>query len=288
MYNMWFNMVAKSTVNPHTGIKKAEGKKLILNMISVRKIISCQDLKNHFVQNGNMNFSTFKRSLEELEKKDKAIEKRPDKDDKRAVNYLLPGTLLPDKMSPSRVDRFLLEECEQLVSEIISSGLLQPSSGEMGESEELTLKALPLDVQEKIRKGVETMGRETIVLNPDVLEQNRKRREARILLLRKCETLHESLRWLQRRRDVVIPGWWGSDYMMEHWDTLAVWEDKPGRRSGHLLTWLEYLLGAIDVLDRYAQVENKSHKSAKSAKSDIEVGTKKRSWGRPKTGNSPA
>lgn len=169
---------------------------------------------------------------------------------------------------PSEVDRLLIDECKLMVSKIISSGLLQPSSGEV--SEDINRVTAVMRAASEAEGKPYPIG--PLALAPEILDDNKKRRELRTSLLRQCETLHESLRWLMRSRDFVIPGWWGTDHTQEFKDMRAVWlypDDKGLQKSNQgtrLSSWLEYYLGAIDLLSREETPKGKAVKTANNRK----------------------
>ncbi len=221
---------------------------LILRLLTDNTTMYVQSLLTYF---GESKRNTLYRRLREL-KKDGKIGSEIIHGKARYFLVQNRGKLAKVEKEPSEVDGLLLVECKKIISEIISSGLLQPSGGEIEESVEEHTKDLPQEVKDKVWQHW--------ILTAEVMEDNRQRRQARILLLRRCETLHESLRWLQYRRKFVIPDWYGTNITNGIEAIQAIWGNpqKIGNSLGlHLLTWLEYYLEAVDVLSRKPMPEIK-------------------------------
>ncbi|HEY3420607.1 MAG TPA: hypothetical protein VGK23_08660 [Methanomassiliicoccales archaeon] len=229
---------------------------MILDLLHNVTSMDVQMLVRHFGENKR---ATIYRRLKEL-KKNGIV--NTDRVHGRARYFLVQNRskIGPVDKTPSEVDRLLIDECKNIVSEIIGSGVLQGSAGEASEGYNFVIAACKADAEAKGKP----YPLEPVLVPSEILADNRRRQELRTQLLRRCESLHESLRWLEGRRGISIPGWWGTDYIKRHRDTQAVWSEpdksKPAGddwQGTHLLFWLEYYLGAIDMLSREQSMKNK-------------------------------
>ncbi len=250
---------------------------VILDLIVQRPYIRSKELEIWYSQTWGGDGKNVYRHLKKLTSGSKPRIKSIPRDGGVCYCTIESSFITFQKSPPSNLDRFLMEECERMVSRIITSGLLRQTDGEFDE--------MHLAIIEKQRNKDKEEGRDPVGPNfghsmPSqiILEDNFMRRQERTLLLRQCESLQESLSLLQFRRKMTIPRWWGEDWKAGTEFMEDAWKNEPKQAAG-LLPWLIYLINAIDAIDNTLHSENSGRKTEPNKKDSLETATKKKPRG---------
>jgi hypothetical protein len=217
------------------GIGRVGNQEAVLEFVRKRNRVLLQTLIGHFVESpetGQMSISTLKSHLSKLSKRGELAKL---KDGKKSV-YCVPGWSPPEKAPVSEADRFLLDECKKVVSEIIASGLIWP---------ETRLEDLPVNPS-RIGDSLDT------VTNPD--EWIDRRIEKRFELSQKAYSLWYAIDEHQEYREYKIPTAWRwmdqKNWEEEKYSELGEWVQGCLTLDGciFLMHWVGYLTRVIDFL----------------------------------------
>lgn len=236
-------MVSGGVNEEHTGIDDDDNERLILEAIHKRRRVPLQTLIRLFVEGTPrvMGESTLKRHLGRLSAS-KQIGKL--KDGKKTI-YCVPGESLPERMPPSGVDLFLVDEMKKLVSDIIASGLIFVDSAVddyLGENRDANIEA---EFDDRIRRRSE--------------------------LAQRGYTLFWAVRRLQEQRlyQIPIPRPYSSAEWLENDIEIAGDETDCRNHADNyngVIFWLDYYLDAIDFLTRELSTSEGGKKPAKARK----------------------
>jgi hypothetical protein len=245
-----------------SGLDDSDKDEMILRVIKEGKLVRRQTLVDTLVNGSSeiMSLSTFNRWIGKLIEDKKIMSKR----EGRNVSYCLTedAEIIPQKMTASELDSFLLEEAKKLASDIIESGLHVISTGEALEYEEERTKNMSPKEQEANDRLVKFTNRrqpwlQQIDLSSSIRDDNSVRRDRRAQLLKRCTALFLSLKWLEMRRTGRFPRPWGGNFAKEI-DILGhsnSYPHSPNNKQPSLTVWLEFCLGVIDKLGRRQQLK---------------------------------
>jgi hypothetical protein len=232
-----------------SGISDDADTRLILELLQDNAFVSTQTFLKHIKK------ATFHRKINSMVDREKIVGKEKRPGDRHVYYYLIEKrSLMPTQTKPSELDRFLIEECKNVVSDVMSSGLLRLTESESEISFEKKTGNWPLI------KCDDRRNRNQKHILFDYLDENRRREQERSLLLRRCYSLHHSIRWLIQRRGSSLKGWWElgkgenshHDFLEHPWKT-----PNPGNPAAQLQLWLEYYLNVIDILTQSKSEEIK-------------------------------